>query len=346
MAHFVGLPGAGEEQSEFVEGNGHLLRHGSSLALQALVAGALNESEEFGDVDPTEDWQNWRERRPDFALYYAALVDPARDGPAAVACVLRAVLDPRPAAGAPATRKSRLVVDYVTTRPSARGRGLASFLVAAVVEATAAQSGNAYVLALEDSCVYWMGRGFVLEASARLNARLNIFSDTHLLRRADDALDDGEPGDEDLAVSEDEDDSDDDDDDDDDGGDGESDDDAAEDVRGGLGDLLARATLDASVATLAKSAEPARSGARDLLLKAMANLQADPANAKYRKLRLTNATVAARIVAVPGARDVLRCGGFDHAEGDSVFVAEVEDSEVRRRARLAADALKRALPQG
>ena len=51
------LPPPGEERSEFIEDKGVLLRHGSSLALMALVSTALNESDEFGEVDPEEDWK-------------------------------------------------------------------------------------------------------------------------------------------------------------------------------------------------------------------------------------------------------------------------------------------------
>ena len=43
-------------------------------------------------------------------------------------------------------------------------------------------------------------RFHALEASERLTCRFNIFSDCHLLRRADDPLDAGEAGDEDLKV--------------------------------------------------------------------------------------------------------------------------------------------------
>ena len=213
-----GLPDPGEEASDFLVEQQHCLRHGSSLALMSLVSTALNQSDEFGDMDPEEDWKKWSERRPDFKLYYAALIDPARDGPESVACVLRAVLDPVAEDGAPAGRRARLLIDYVTTRPSARGKGLATALVRFVTRAAAANDANVYVLALEDACVYWMRNGFVLEASERLTCRFNIFSDCHLLRRADDPLDAGEPGDEDLKVehSESSSSSDDDDDDDDD----------------------------------------------------------------------------------------------------------------------------------
>jgi hypothetical protein len=37
-----------------------------------------------------------------------------------------------------------------------------------------------YVLALEDSCVYWMSKGFVLE-DGPINRRLNIFPDSKCL---------------------------------------------------------------------------------------------------------------------------------------------------------------------
>lgn len=103
--------------------------------------------------------------------------------------MLRAVLDGLEAPSPP--QRPRLVIDYVTTRPAARGRGLASLLVNFVVEASTIFGANTYVLALEESCVYWMGQSFVLEENEKLNARLNIFPDTHLLRRVGDPEDPG-----------------------------------------------------------------------------------------------------------------------------------------------------------
>ena len=75
--------------------------------------------------------------------------------------------------------------------------GLASLLVSFVTRAAASLSppANLYVVATEDSCVYWMGRGYVLEVSERLNARLNVFNDTHLLRQAGDPEDAGDEAD-------------------------------------------------------------------------------------------------------------------------------------------------------
>ena len=56
----------------------------------AQVTAVLRDSQEFGEVDPAADWEKWQSRRPEFSLYYAALIDPARDGDAAILCVLRA----------------------------------------------------------------------------------------------------------------------------------------------------------------------------------------------------------------------------------------------------------------
>ena len=197
MCDFV-LPSLGEEASEYLAEKNLLLRHGTSLSLMSLVGTALNESEEFAEIDVSADWEKWSTRRPDFSLYYAALLDPARDGADAVQCVLRAVLDGVPSPSPP--HRPRLIIDYVTTRPVARGRGLASLLVDFVVETSRACGANTYVLAIEESCVYWMGKDFVLEAGRPLNARLNIFPDTHLLRRVGDPGDAGDEADLDLQV--------------------------------------------------------------------------------------------------------------------------------------------------
>ena len=199
--HSAGLPEPGTDASDFIADRALILRHGTSLQLMALVSESLNRSEEFADIDPQEDWEKWSSRRPGFSLYYAALIDPARDGADSVVAALRAVLDgvPEPT---PPHQPRRLIIDYVTTAPAMRGRGLASLLVSFVLETARCVGANMYVLALEDSCVYWMGQGFVLEEAKNLNARLNIFPDTHLLRRSGDAADMGSPDDLALAVEE------------------------------------------------------------------------------------------------------------------------------------------------
>jgi GNAT superfamily N-acetyltransferase len=233
------LPELGCETSEFLPERGMLLRHGTSLQLMSLVTAVLDESQEFGELDPSADWQKWSERRPEFSLYYAALVDPARDGADAVQCVLRAILDGFPEPKPP--HRQRLVIDYVTTRQLARGKGHASVLIKFVRQASQIFGANTYVLATEDSCPFWMEQGFTLEqasgpeavhpplapalayqpsvelhplANSRpsrpgrraqgkpLNARLNIFNDTHLLRQQGDDADAGAEEDLELAQQE------------------------------------------------------------------------------------------------------------------------------------------------
>ena len=143
----------------------------------------LNSSSEVNRVDPERDWKKWTKCAPDaFTLYYAALVDstdPSVDG---VHCVLRAVLDKW---HDPDSSRVRLIIDYVACRVSCRSRGLASTLVRFVTESAALRGADLYVLAIEDSCPWWMDQGFALVQSAHLNARLKVFSDVHLLSKVE-----------------------------------------------------------------------------------------------------------------------------------------------------------------
>ena len=309
------LPPPGEERSEFIEDKGVLLRHGSSLALMALVSTALNESDEFGEVDPEDDWKKWTEGRPELKLYYGALIDPSRDGADAVACILRAVLDP--STSGRASGRNRIIIDYVTTRKAFRGKGLASAAVSFVEQAAAATGSNCYVLALEESCTYWMGQGFILEPSKRLTARLNVFPDTHLLRRAADPPDDGEASDDQFLearrqLEEEGSDS------------GEDDEDDGE-------ALVIALSLLASHPNAAE-----RDASRALLLKAATNLTSDPTNPKFRRLRKQNKIIDAKVVRVKGAPEVLACMGFEDAGDEWV----VRDDDVFERAAAVAAALK------
>ena len=194
------LPALGYDESEFLPDRGLILRHGSSLQLMAQVTAVLRDSEEFGDIDPSADWEKWHARRPEFSLYYAALIDPARDGEEAILCVLRAVLDGFPEPRPP--HRQRMVIDYVVTRVEARSQGLAGVIVRFVLESSRLFGANTFVLALEESCPFWMEKGFLLDDGKPLNARLNIFNDTHLLRLQTDSADIGAEEDLELAVEE------------------------------------------------------------------------------------------------------------------------------------------------
>jgi len=195
-APVVAFPALGEDSSTWLPEHNLSLRFGTSLRLMSSCSAFLNESEEFNEVDPSSDWDKWATRVPGaFSLFYAAILDPMQpEGTGrGVQCCLRAVLDNWPAPAPP--HNARLIIDYVTTRPAFRGRGHAGLLLEHVRSACAALDANLYVLALEESCVYWMEKGFTLEQGANLNARLNVFPDVHLLRQTTDAPDEGSPAD-------------------------------------------------------------------------------------------------------------------------------------------------------
>ena len=123
-------------------------------------------------------------------------MDPWYGQDAIVAC-LRVVLDGIPDPTPP--HRPRMIIDYVTTAKHRRGTGIAGLLTTKARADAQACRANLYVLALESSCVYWMGHDFVLAEEKNINARLNIFPDTHLLRLASDPADVG--GEDDFSLS-------------------------------------------------------------------------------------------------------------------------------------------------
>lgn len=124
-------------------------------------------------------------------------MDPWWDGQDAIVACLRVVLDGIPDPTPP--HRPRMIIDYVTTAKHRRGTGIAGLLTTKARADAQACGANLYVLALESSCVYWMGHDFVLAEEKNINARLNIFPDTHLLRLASDPADVG--GEDDLSLS-------------------------------------------------------------------------------------------------------------------------------------------------
>lgn len=181
------------------------LRHGSSLSLMSKCCEFMANSDDddgFAYIDPTADHGKWA--RKGMSLYYAAVFS-AETG--SVLCALRAATrglgdsshsdnsDCSVINGGPAAKpRKRLLIDYVYTDVPSRGRGIAHILVNFVLETASKFGANAYVLSLEDSAVYWMERhGFLLCEDSALNERLNVFPDTHLLRRGSDPADCEEP---------------------------------------------------------------------------------------------------------------------------------------------------------
>ena len=207
------IPPSGCEACVVLSTRQLVLRYGSTLALISKGSAAIRT--EFESEDPTADWAKWEARcSPEsspgtarrFALFYLLVENPAAEPIAVLRCVLDGFSGsgsgpPRGVGGgaaaplAPPPLRSRMVVDFVLTMPKARGQGLASMLLEVASQTARAHAANVLVLATEDSCAWWMQKGFLLEASPALNARLNVFSDTHLLRHVSNVADEGDPAD-------------------------------------------------------------------------------------------------------------------------------------------------------
>ena len=191
VAQTTDLPPRGQETMDVLSARQLVLRRGSSLALIAKSSMAIQT--EFDGADPTRDSNKWTERLEGgdagvFSLHYLLLENAAAEALA----VLRCALDGFGAPLGGAAPRRRLIVDFVLTLKRARGQGLASLLLDAASRTARAHGANVLVLATEDSCVWWMKRGFELECAPALNARLNVFSDTHLLRHTANVADEGE----------------------------------------------------------------------------------------------------------------------------------------------------------
>jgi hypothetical protein len=198
------FPAIGEDKTVALSKHAFVLRHGTSLRLMASCSAFLNDSQEFNNVDPEEDWKKWSSRVPNvFTLYYSAIVDPTDSSPNGIHCVLRAVLDGWSSPTSPHNR--RLIIDYVASRVDSRRLGLASTLVRFARESASHMDANLYVLAIENSCAWWMDKGFILEQNANLNARLKVFPDVYLLCAKGDRPDEGSPDDLPLVNKEEED---------------------------------------------------------------------------------------------------------------------------------------------
>ena len=99
-------------------------------------------------------------------------------------CVLRTLMDGDWYSGGNTQAvhcSERLIIDYLHTVEAYQGQGHASRLLESALDCARLVGANIFVLALEDSCPYWLSKGFVLE-EGDINRRLNTFPDTHLLK--------------------------------------------------------------------------------------------------------------------------------------------------------------------
>lgn len=178
-----------------------ILRHGSSLRLIATVCSFLadpSHSDNFSYIDPNGDQGKWKRKGMD--LYYCAVMDPATNNILCAArCATQGLLlssdddvddDDGKATVNAGKRRRRLLIDYLYTVESARDKGIARRVISFILQRAQEAGAHSYVLSLEESAVYWMEKwGFYLCEDPKLNGKLNVFPDTHLLRLGTDPKD-------------------------------------------------------------------------------------------------------------------------------------------------------------
>ena len=72
-------------------------------------------------------------------------------------------------------------------------------------------------------------------------------------------------------------------------------------------DILA--PVDAALKLFAVNDAATQTASRKLMVKALRNLEREPSNEKFRKLRVANKVVQAKIINVRGAQQLMACGG-------------------------------------
>ena len=157
-----------EDQYKWIEEDALSVRHGHSLQLMIDACTLFNT--EFKTINPTKDWKKWQ--RKGMKLHYVAIYDYSLDDPLVAAS--RFILD-----------QPDVVIDYIVTREDQQGRGISRHVFTIVHDIKTQNDclGELYVTAIEDSCPYWMEKGFQLVDDAMLNNKYNLFDDTHLLRQ-------------------------------------------------------------------------------------------------------------------------------------------------------------------
>ncbi|GMI26790.1 hypothetical protein TeGR_g2032 [Tetraparma gracilis] len=328
------------------------LEHGTSLGLLSAVSSFLSSTpdETFASVDPEKDWEKWA-ARDNMVTYYFLAKSSVTGEPQ---CAVRAILDgcdpsspppPPPPSPPPTTSTStssptakkarpsprpRLVIDYTYTSPHCRGKGLAKQMCQYAITFASLLGANSYVLALEESCPYWMeAHGFVLEEGPNLSARLNIFPDTHLLRLATDPLDPGLPSDLAMQVEFD--------------SDGEDDEKPPAANTRSASAPPAPAPPEAFTSALAavKSlASPESSAALTRISQLLSNALANPAR---RRVSTGNKAIAQHVLAVPGTWELLMEAGWTVADedgGDAGIKLVFDDAPVAGWIRAGLEMLK------
>jgi hypothetical protein len=153
--------------------------------------------ETFNNIDPASDHHQWSSKSLD--VYYACVEHEDCQGQKKVVYALRAAAENLNIPGCSNENDSsnkkrklhtemnplkRFLIDDVYTTPAYRKQSLAGLLVNAVLGIAASSDAQCYVLSLQNSAVYWIEKlFFFLVQSPGLTKLLNVFPDTHLLKR-------------------------------------------------------------------------------------------------------------------------------------------------------------------
>jgi len=99
--------------------------------------------------------------------------------------------------------------------------------------------------------------------------------------------------------------------------------------------------VDAALKLLESNDAATQAGTRRLLIKALRNVEREPSNEKFRRLRTSNKTIDAKIMNVRGAPQLLACAGFFQKKGSEFLEATGADADVATSAKAVADALEK-----
>lgn len=162
-------------------------RYGSSLKI--IAQGETLIADEFTSSNPNKDWKHYQKDGKE--LLYCIIEDMTSDQ---VVCASRAILDfpcvnnskNSKVAKVNICDRKRIILDYIHTTESCRRQGLAAELVRFLQRIAKAEGTDFYVLAIEDSQVYFLSKfDMILEQDVDLRDRYNCFSDTFLLKSPD-----------------------------------------------------------------------------------------------------------------------------------------------------------------
>ena len=289
------LASPGCQLSEMVTHTTCLL-HGTSLSLISIVSTFL--SDYFSTIDPENDHEKWASR-DNMEVYYFLLSDVISYPPTPM-CAVRTIVDRNSSFDySPSNQPLRVVIDYTYTANEYRGRGLATIACNYVLNAAKIANASSYVLALEESCPWWMEKyGFTLEESKLLNSRFNVFPDTHLLRvqQSDDFADCGHAQDILLKV--------------------EFEDSDGDDDNPSRGNNVPP-EFTTALSLLTSLPTPEQRKAISRLRTILNNILAPTINPKHRKISSSNAVIQ-EVLAVHGCFDLLTASGWvitDNEEG-------------------------------